>query len=239
MQKSHTTKQKTQLLRIAMALLSSFFIIELGVGLWIHSLSLVADAGHLLSDIAALGLTLLASWIAQRARRSQLKWGNYRVEFLAALINSLSLIILAIWVACEAILRLQSPTTEILSLPMLVTAVVGLGINGFNAFWLHECSHHDLNFKAAFLHVLSDLVSSVGVILASAAIFWLGWMWADGAISLLVSGLIIVSALPLVVQSMRMLSSKATFETNFACNCTKSDSEKLLFPSLEEIVQID
>ncbi|WP_250123070.1 cation diffusion facilitator family transporter [Chroococcidiopsis sp. CCMEE 29] len=237
MQKLHQTNQKTQMLRMALGLLSSFFVIELGVGLWIHSLSLVADAGHMLSDVAALGLTLIASWMAQGAKRNQLRLGNCRVETLAALINSLSLIILASWVAGEAILRLQSPTGEIISLPMLVTAVVGLGVNGFNAFWLHECSHQDLNFRAAFLHVLSDLVSSVGVILAAIAISWLGWMWADGAISLLISALVIISALPLVTQSIRMLSGKASPETDFVCDCDKRELEKLLFPSLEEIVR--
>ena len=237
MQKLPPTKQKIQMLRLALGLLSSFFVIELGVGLWIHSLSLVADAGHMLSDIAALGLTLAASWIAQRVQRHQLKCGSWRVELLAALINSLSLIVLASWVATEAILRLQSPTNEIVSLPMLVTAVVGLGVNGFNALWLHECSHQDLNYRAAFLHVLSDLFSSVGVILAAIAISWLGWMWADGAISLLVSVLIVVSALPLVTQSSRLLFGKAAPIDRLTCNCNKQDSEKLLFPSLEEILQ--
>lgn len=231
------TKQKIQMLRLALGLLSSFFVIELGVGLWIHSLSLVADAGHMLSDIAALGLTLVTSWIAQRVQRYQLKCSSWRVELLAALINSLSLVVLASWVATEAILRLQSQTTEIVSLPMLVTAVVGLGVNGFNALWLHECSHHDLNYRAAFLHVLSDLFSSVGVILAAIAISWLGWMWADGAISLLVSALIVVSALPLVTQSSRLLLDKTAPTDRLTCNCNRQDSEKLLFPSLEEILQ--
>lgn len=235
MPKLHSNQRKTQILQLAIGLEISFFAVELGVGLWVHSLSLLADAGHLLSDVAALGVTLIASWMAQSARR-RAQYGNGRIELYAALLNSLSLIILASWVATEAIARIQSPTSsDILSLPMLLTAVVGLGVNGCNAFWLHECSHCDLNFKAAFLHVLSDLFSSVGVILAAIAITWLGWMWADSAISLLVSGLVAISATALLLQSVWMLFSKTP--TTNACDCKKQDMEKLLFPSLEEILR--
>lgn len=233
MPKLHSNTRKIQILQLAIGLEISFFAVELGVGLWVHSLSLVADAGHLLSDVAALGVTLIASWMAQSAKRHA-KYGR-RIELYAALLNSLSLVILASWVATEAIARMQSPTSsDILSVPMLLTAVVGLGINGCNAFWLHECSHCDLNFKAAFLHVLSDLFSSVGVIIAAIAISWLGWMWADSAISLLVSGLVAISATALLLQSLWMLFGTPT--TN-ACDCEKRDMEKLLFPSLEEILR--
>ena len=236
MSKLHSNTRKIQILQLAIGLEISFFAVELGVGLWVHSLSLLADAGHLLSDVAALGVTLIASWMAQSAKRHA-KYGNGRIELYAALLNSLSLIILASWVATEAIARMQSPTSsDILSLPMLLTAVVGLGINGCNAFWLHECSHCDLNFKAAFLHVLSDLFSSFGVILAAIAISWLGWMGADSAISLLVSGLVAISATALLLQSIWMLFGKASPTTN-ACDCEKRDMEKLLFPSLEEILR--
>ncbi|PIG91774.1 cation diffusion facilitator family transporter [Gloeocapsopsis sp. IPPAS B-1203] len=234
MSKLHSNTRKIQILQLAIGLEISFFAVELGVGLWVHSLSLLADAGHLLSDVAALGVTLIASWMAQSAKRHA-KYGNGRIELFAALLNSLSLIILASWVATEAIARMQSPTSDILSLPMLLTAVVGLGINGCNAFWLHECSHCDLNFKAAFLHVLSDLFSSFGVILAAIAISWLGWMWADSAISLLVSGLVAISATALLLQSIWMLFG--TSPTTNACDCEKRDMEKLLFPSLEEILR--
>lgn len=235
MPKLHSNTRKIQILQLAIGLEISFFAVELGVGLWIHSLSLLADAGHLLSDVAALGVTLIASWMAQSAKHHA-RYGNGRIELYAALLNSLSLIILASWVATEAIARMQSPTSDILSLPMLLTAVVRLGINGCNAFWLHECSHCDLNFKAASLHVLSDLFSSVGVILAAIAISWLGWMWADSAISLLVSGLVAISATALLLQSLWMLFGKASPTTN-ACDCEKRDMEKLLFPSLEEILR--
>jgi cobalt-zinc-cadmium efflux system protein len=119
------------------------------------------------------------------------------------------LVAIAFWIGWEAIVRLQSPPVEILSLPMLATASVGLGVNTINIVLLHKDSHHDLNLRGAFLHVLADAASSVGVILAAIAVWTLHWLWADGVISLLVSGLIIISATSLIVQSLKMLFAKS------------------------------
>jgi cobalt-zinc-cadmium efflux system protein len=91
---------------------------------------------------------------------------------------------------------------------MLATASVGLGVNSVNIFLLHKDSHDDLNLKGAFLHILADAASSVGVIVAAIAVWALNWMWADGVISLLVSGLIIISATPLIIQSLNALFAK-------------------------------
>jgi cobalt-zinc-cadmium efflux system protein len=154
-------------------------------------------------------LALLASWIAHRRKSSHLAPGNHWVEVLAALVNGVGLVAIALWIGWEAIARLQSPPVEILSLPMLATATVGLGVNSVNIFLLHKDSHHDLNIKGAFLHVLADAASSVGVILAAIAVWALNWLWADGVISLLVSGLIIISAAPLIVQSFNSLLAKS------------------------------
>jgi cobalt-zinc-cadmium efflux system protein len=171
-------------------------------------LALLADSGHLASDCFALILALFASWMAQRRRSKDLASGNHWVEVLAALINGVGLVAIALWIGWEAIVRLQSPPVEILSLPMLATASVGLGVNSINIFLLHKDSHHDLNLRGAFLHVLADAASSVGVILAAIAVWALNWLWADGVITLFVSGLIIVSATPLIVQSLNALFTK-------------------------------
>lgn len=199
---------KVRLLVTALILICSFSLTELAVGLFSHSLALLADSGHLASDCFALILALLASWMAQRRRSGNVAAGNHWLEVLAALVNGVGLVIVALWIGWEALDRFQSPPVEILSLPMLATASVGVGVNGINIFLLHKDSHHDLNLKAAFLHVLADAASSIGVILAAIAVWALNWLWADGAISLVVSGLIIVSAVPLIVQSLNTLFVK-------------------------------
>lgn len=200
---------KVRLLVTALVLICSFAVAELAVGWFSHSLALLADSGHLASDCLALILALLASWIAQRRTSRYSTPRNHRVEVLAALINGLGLVAIALWIGWEAVIRLQSPPVEILSLPMLATASVGFGVNSFNIILLHKDSHHDLNIKGAFLHVVADAASSIGVILAAIAVWALNWIWADGVISLFVSGLILISATPLIVQSLNALFAKS------------------------------
>jgi cobalt-zinc-cadmium efflux system protein len=162
------------------------------------------------SDCFALILALLATWLSQRRRASNLESGNHWFEVLAALVNGVGLVVIAVWVGWEAVERLQSPPVEILSLPMLATASVGFGVNSINIFLLHKDSHNDLNLRGAFLHVLADAASSVGVIIAAIAVWALNWIWADGVISLFVSGLIIISATPLIIQSLNTLLAKSS-----------------------------
>ena len=198
---------KVRLLWTTLVLVSCFSLSELAVSIWSHSLALQAESGHMMSDSLALGLSILAAWISQR-RSEQVSFGYRRVEVLAALANGMGLVAIAVWIAWEAIARLQSPPTDILSLPMLITAGLGLGVNTVNAFLLHDSSHNDLNMRGAFLHIMADLVSSIGVILAAIAVWLMHWLWADGAIGLFVSGLIFISAIPLIVQSLNLLGEK-------------------------------
>lgn len=196
---------KVRLLWTALVLVSCFSLLELGVSFWSHSLALQAEAGHMISDSLALGLSVLAAWSGQFqlfAKGSALK----RFEVLAALVNAIGLVAIALWIASEAIANLQSPPEDILSLPMLITAAIGLGVNGINAFLLHDSSHHDLNVRGAFLHIMADVISSVGVVLAAIAVWLMHWFWADGAIGLFVSGLIFLSAIPLLAQSLNQLT---------------------------------
>jgi cobalt-zinc-cadmium efflux system protein len=202
------TVVKSRKLWIALVLISCFALTELVVGLFSHSLALLAESGHMVSDGLALGLALLANWIAQFPASSQATFGYRRVEILAALANGIGLISVATWIAWESIARLQAPSTEILSLPMLLTAIAALGVNSLNAFLLHDHSHQDLNLRGAFLHLVADAVSSVGVILAAIAVWTLHWNWADGVISLGVAGLIALSAIPLIRQSLHILLEK-------------------------------
>ncbi|QZZ21668.1 cation transporter [Leptothermofonsia sichuanensis E412] len=196
-------KTKQFQLAIALLLIGTFAIAEFGIGLVSHSLALVAEAGHLASDSLALVLALLATWIAQLPRSGFA--GKPHLETVAALVNGTALLVLAGWIGWEAIEHLKLPAAEIASLPMLLTAIAGTVINGINVALLHRGSRYDLNLKAAFLHVLADTVSSIGVVLAAIAISLLHWFWVDGAISLFVAGLIFFSALPLVIESIKTL----------------------------------
>lgn len=196
--------RKVRLLWTALIAIASFATIEFSIGYWSHSLALQAESGHLLSDSFALALSLLAAWIVQR-QTNRGAIAPRRIEAIAAIFNGLGLLAIAIWIAIEAISRLQSPPAEILSLPMLVTAGLGLGVNSFNVFLLHDSSHHDLNVRGAFLHILADLIGSIGVIVAAIAVWLMHWFWADGAIGLFVSGLIFTSAIPLISQSFNSI----------------------------------
>ncbi|WP_293129541.1 cation diffusion facilitator family transporter [Microcoleus sp. bin38.metabat.b11b12b14.051] len=235
---------KVRLLQTALVLLSSFFVAELIAAMASHSLSLLADAGHVLSDVAALTITLAATWFSSRKTG---KAGNAphasglpdRPEIVAALVNSISLVAIALWIACESIDRLLSPTPEVDGLPMLITAIVGLSVNSVNAFCLHSCCHGDLNLKSAFLHAVADICSSIGVIVAAIAVAWLHWNWADGLISLLVSGAIVLLTLPLLIESIRLLLGNVSEISAIQqpCDCPKQSAENLLFPSLEELIK--
>lgn len=202
------SSRKTRLLGIALGLLSVFLVAEWSMGLWSHSLSLQADAGHMLSDVTALGLTILASWLAQRPAAGQATFGHRRVEILAAFANGVCLLALSAIIAWEAINRFQVPE-PVSGLPMLIVAGVGLVVNTLNINLLHKHSHNDLNLRGAFLHIVSDAASSVGIIVAALAVHFLNWLWADAAVSLLVACLTGVSALPLVQESVAILMEYA------------------------------
>jgi cobalt-zinc-cadmium efflux system protein len=213
------TKQ-TQL-TIALMLIGSFAVGEFLVGLTSGSLALIAEAGHMAADSLALVLALTAARLALRPKRNVLSDSLADIttessssvssgatwEDWAALVNGLGLIAIALWLGWEAVQRLHTPPEEIASLPMLITAAIGLGVNGVNIALLHRGSEHDLNLRGAFLHVMADAMSCIGVILAAIAVATLHWLWVDGAISLIVASVILLGAMPLVGRSLSRLRS--------------------------------
>ncbi|MEH2162236.1 MAG: cation diffusion facilitator family transporter [Nostoc sp.] len=201
--KAINSQQKARSLWITVGLLAVFFIAEWSVGLWSQSLSLQADAGHILSDITALAISLLASFLAQQPAKKKATFGNQRIEVLAALLNGLGLLAIATFIIQEAIQRWQHPAT-ILGLPMLGIAVLGLIVNLLNITLLHPHTHNDLNLRGALLHIIADTASSVGVIIAALTVHLWDWWWADVAISLVVAIFTGLSALPLVQQSLKI-----------------------------------
>lgn len=191
-------------------------ILFAGVELWVgglsHSLTLRADSGHMLTDGFAIAIALAAASFAQRSR--SVLWGNHRVELLAALVNGFALLAMAMWIGREAWTHWQGTPTEILSWPMLVTSCLGLLINGMNLYWLHGDLRQDLNIRGVFLHVLADLLGSVGAILAAIAVTFCHWVWADTLIGTVVAVAIALSALPLLWQSGRRLRQTSTPSPN-------------------------
>ncbi|MEH1780488.1 MAG: cation diffusion facilitator family transporter [Nostoc sp.] len=196
-------QHKTKILWIMLGLLTCFFIAEWSVGLWSQSLSLQADAGHILSDITALLISIFASFLARQPAKNQATFGYQRIEVLAALLNGLGLLAIASFITWEAINRWQHPAS-ILGLPMLVLAVLGLIINLLNITLLHPHTHDDLKLRGALLHLIADTASSVGVIIAALAVHLWDWWWADVAISLVVAIFTGLSALPLVQESLKI-----------------------------------
>jgi cobalt-zinc-cadmium efflux system protein len=231
---SNAYQQKIRKLLIALSVLTGFSLLEVSVSGWSHSLSLVADAGHVFSDAAALGLTLLATWLGQRARsRTQ----TSSIEALAALVNGLSLVAISMGVMIAAIHRFHSAVTpDVFGLPMLLMAFMSLVMNSWNAFCLHGCSHRDLNMKSAFLHVLADVFGSLGTLVAAIVITIWGCTWIDSVISILTAGLILSFAIPLLMQSLFALQGKSIVSLKTICQCSQSEAEQLLFPSLEDMV---
>jgi cobalt-zinc-cadmium efflux system protein len=199
---------KLRLLSIGLLLTGSFSLVEYGVGWQSHSLALVVDSGHMFLDCLAMVLSLLATAIAQTAANHRSSWGA-RAEVLAATANGFSLLVLASWGIWEAVLRFQVGHPTIVSGVMLLTAIIGLGFNGVTASLLHNHSHEDLNIRGAFLHALADTVSSIGVLVAALMISVLHWDWADEVISVITAGLIAMSALPLIHQSLQAFTTSS------------------------------
>ncbi|MGD1858889.1 MAG: cation diffusion facilitator family transporter [Leptolyngbyaceae cyanobacterium] len=201
---------KLHWLAVVMVTVTLFAGIELWVSQLSHSLTLQADSGHMLTDGGAMAIALVAAWMARRSQ--PMTKGNQRIELLAALINGLALLAMAMWIGREAWSHWHGQPTAILTLPMLITALLGLLVNGLNLYWLHGDWQQDLNVKGVFLHIFADLVGSVGAILAAIAVTFLGWAWADILIGSSVAVVIGLSALPLLWQSCRQLWKPAKLD---------------------------
>jgi cobalt-zinc-cadmium efflux system protein len=192
--------------RLSGALVITFvYMIAEAVGGWYtNSLALIADAGHMLTDVAALGLTLGAIWFASRPATAKKTFGWYRLEILAAFVNGLVLVLISIWVVYEAIGRWQSPP-QVLGLQMTVVAAGGLVANLISAKLLHSDHKHDLNMHGAWLHIMGDLLGSAAAVIAGVLIIAKGWLWADPVTSVAISVIIVVGAIRLVLDSVNIL----------------------------------
>jgi cobalt-zinc-cadmium efflux system protein len=195
---------ETRRLIWASAISALYFIAELVAGFLTNSLALLSDAGHMLSDIGAMALSLFAFRMAKRPATHQSTYGFHRVEILAALFNGLSLWLIVGIIFAAAYNRFaQPPVVE--SFGMMIVAVVGLFVNIAAAAMLHGLHRHNLNLRGAFLHVVSDAVGSVGAIAAGVIMLTTGWYLADPLISIFIGGLILFSSWSLVKDSVSVL----------------------------------
>ncbi|MGH2445980.1 MAG: cation diffusion facilitator family transporter [Candidatus Limnocylindria bacterium] len=177
-------------LAVVLMLVLGYLVVEV-VGSWLtNSLALLADAGHMATDAAGLLLALLAVWIARRPATPERSFGWYRVEIFAAVINAVILFAVAAFILVEAVQRLASPS-EVVGLPMLLIAALGLGVNIVSLRLLHGGAQASLNLRGAYLEVLGDLLGSVAVIVAGVVILATGWTPIDPIASVLIAVLIV------------------------------------------------
>jgi cobalt-zinc-cadmium efflux system protein len=189
-----------RVLWFAVALTLAFAAVEAWVGWWAGSLALVADAGHMVNDAGALLIAAAAAWVAQRPVSRLHSYGMGRAEFLAALINSLGLVVLVVWLSVSAVQRLQAPQA-VQGAAVSLTAALGLLIN-IGVAWLLSRGEQNLNTRAALLHVMGDLLGSVAALIAGVVITFTGWTPIDPLLSLAIGALILVSSLRLLRLSL-------------------------------------
>lgn len=191
-------------LRLALILTAVFLVAEVIGGILSNSLALLADAGHMLTDVAALGLALFVGWFSRQPSTPEKTYGYLRWEILAAFFNGATLLLVSVGIIWEAIHRLRSPEPVATGV-MLVVAIGGLLINVACALILRPVHQHSLNTRGAYLHVLGDLLGSLGTVAAALIIRGTGWLAADPIASIVVTLLIVRSSWRLVRESVDVL----------------------------------
>jgi len=200
----HGRVESRRALTIALVLTASYTVVEVVGGILAGSLALLADAVHMLSDNVALGLALVAAWLATKPATPERSYGYKRAEVLAALANGVTLVALSIWIFVEAAMRLRDPG-DVLGGWMLAIALVGLAVNLAAGIVLMRSRSHSLNVEAAFRHVVADLLGSLGVAIAGVVILTTGWVEADPLVSILIGVLVLASAWSILRDSTEIL----------------------------------
>ena len=189
---------------IAATITLAVFVIELVGAMLTNSLALLADAAHMVTDVAALGVAILATWLAGKPHSAARSYGSMRAEILAALANGIGLIVIAVYIFVEAIGRLRMPPL-VNSGPMMVVGAATLVANLVTARVLMSGPGWNLNVRAALLHVFSDAVNTIGVLVAGAMIFVFGWYLADPIVSMAVGVMLVMMSVRLIRQATHIL----------------------------------
>lgn len=208
--------QSRRKLTFVLVLTASYMIAEAIGGWWTGSLALLADAGHMLADVAALALALTAVWFGARPATPSKTFGYYRLEILAALINGVTLVVIALLIFYHAYERWLDPPTDIKTLEMIVVATGGLAVNLICVRLLHKEHVEDLNVRGAWLHIIGDALGSVGAISAGLLMALFGWYLADPLFSVFIGLLIIWSSWNLIRESTNVLLEGTPSHINLA-----------------------
>jgi cobalt-zinc-cadmium efflux system protein len=210
----HEVKSRESVLRLALALTCIVLAVEFVGGLISHSLALLSDSGHVLTDVFALGLAWFAVAQSRRPADARRSYGYHRVSILAALVNALTLIVIVLAIGYEAIQRLAHPE-PVQGGVVIVAALIGIAINTFVAFGLRGDAH-SLNVRAALLHVVGDIGASVGVVVAGLVILLTGWLYIDPLLSLGIAVLIAFGAWGIVRETVNLLMEGTPAEIDLA-----------------------
>ena len=200
----HGRAAGTRALALSLGLVVGFAVVEVVAGVVADSLALLADAGHMVSDGASLTLALVAAWAAGRPATYRRSYGFRRAEILAALVNGVALVAIAIWIFVAAAGRFRDPP-EPLGGWMLVVGAAGLVVNVAAAWLMHRSGADSLNVRAALRHVLADLLGSVGVIVAGLIVLATGWAYADPLVSVAIGLLVLGSSWGVLRESVGIL----------------------------------
>ena len=190
---------------ISLVLISTYMVAEVVGGILSGSLALIADAGHMLTDAAAIAMALFAMWVAEKGASAERTYGYYRSEVIAALLNGLTLWLIVGWILWEAYQRFRLDEHHVEGLSVLLVGIGGLVINIIVAYILHRNSEHSLNVEGAFQHVLADLLGSVGVVIAGIIILTVGWTLIDPILSVVIGLLIMRSSWSLTMKVFHVL----------------------------------
>jgi cobalt-zinc-cadmium efflux system protein len=201
---SHVRGAAPQALTRALVITLAFMVVEVVGGVFANSLALVSDAAHMLTDAGALMLALFVYWLARRPSTPSMSFGYHRVEILGALASGLSIWVIAGFLVYEAIVRIGQPP-EVRGPVVLAVAALGLGANLLSMKLLSGAREDNINVRAAYLHLLSDSLGSVGAMVAGAVIWWTGWRAIDPIVTLLVAALMLFSSWALIRESIGVL----------------------------------
>jgi len=203
----HATSPETgrmqRVLQISLVLTLAYVLVTFFAGVRAHSLALISEAGHNMSDFLALGLSFVAVHFQTRPATPQKTFGYQRAGVLAAFVNALTLVVIAVWIAVTAVHRLAAPVT-VTPRTMILVAAIGVVMNGVIAAMLWRSSG-DVNIRSVFLHMLGDTLSTAAVIAGGAAIYFTHLNWIDPALSLLIAGMVLWSAVDVVRETLNIL----------------------------------
>lgn len=200
--------QAARRLAISLALTAAFVVIEAIAGWWANSLALLTDAGHNFTDVLALGLSWFAMWLTTQPARSGRTYGYQRAGILAALVNSTSLVIISLGVFYEACKRFLAPS-EVQANILIGVGFVAFIVNAVTAWLVHQGSEHDLNLRSAFVHLMGDVLSTIGAVIAGVIIWFTGWNFLDPLVSVLIGLLILWNAWTILRETLDILLENA------------------------------